>query len=283
MNKDDSKKMEGSKDKEISVTSTLCNDCIFAKYEKRKQVDCAANRLNVFKDKGIDILEMVEDDGRSSFIIDNKSCIYYRPKKWSKEHYKTKSVKNILDRVKTELSIPYHAVLFFREGSSIEDLQCRIQELDNQSVKPKIVTVVDRTHTEDIYGGEIIGIFQKYSFQYWRVQTVQAIDQLDLDVVDLVYDSTKDKKYMFYTCFEVGHHIPENFSQQVHKYIQEDMQSFVILEANANNVGRTVLKIAHKKYNGFAFAIPLEEKLKHYDDAPHLIKKVEDVCPSLKA
>ena len=26
----------------------------------------------------------------------------------------------------------------------------------------------------------------------------------------------------------------------------------------------------------------LEDKIVHYDDAPHLIKKVEEICPSLQ-
>ena len=55
--------------------------------------------------------------------------------------------------------------------------------------------------------------------------------------------------------------------------------------ANPDEVGpdRLVNAVAaHAKYSGNSFGIPLEEKIKHYDDSVHLIKKAEELCPSLQ-
>ena len=125
-------------------------------------------------------------------------------------------------------------------------------------------------------------VLAEYSFDHWRVQTIQATDQLDDDVIDLVYDNTKKKPYMFYMLFECKYKIPDQLSQEFHSSLHDDMKSFVILLPNNNNVGKTVLKIAHEKYAGNSFGIPLEDKIVHYDDASHLIKKVEEICPSLQ-
>ena len=125
-------------------------------------------------------------------------------------------------------------------------------------------------------------ICQNYKFDHWRIQTVQATDQIDNDIIDLVYDSTKKMKYMFYTILECSHSIPKDMSKDIHKSLHDDMKSFVVLTPNSDGIGKTVLKVAHEKYSGNSFTIPLEDKIVHYDDAPHLIKKVEEICPSLQ-
>ena len=86
---------------------------------------------------------------------------------------------------------------------------------------------------------------------------------------------------MFYMIFECKHTIPDVLSNELHRSLHDEMQSYVILLPNNNNVGKTVLKIAHEKYAGNSFGIPLEDKIVHYNDSPHLIKKVEQICPSL--
>ena len=265
----------------VSIASTTCNNCIFAHYEDSKQIGCKADRLDKFIDAQVRIVP-VEYEDTTSFVIDGKTCVYYRNKDWVVDNYADQSEEEILHTVKKELKIPYHAILFFREEDQLDDVRTRLDELEKQHVKPKIVTVIDRSHTENVVTGDLMKLFQEYSFAYWRVQSIQAVDQLDSDVVDLAYDNTKKKQYMFYMIFECTQTIPLNMSQELHISLHDDMQSFVILLPNAKNNGKTVLKIAHEKYSGNAFTIPLEDKIVHYDDAPHLIRKIEDLCPSLK-
>ena len=87
---------------------------------------------------------------------------------------------------------------------------------------------------------------------------------------------------MFYIAFEARYPIPTSFSQEIHASIQDDMKAFTVLLPNAQNVGAGALKAAHAKHSGNAFGIPLETKIIHYDDAPNLIQKVEELCPSLQ-
>ena len=87
---------------------------------------------------------------------------------------------------------------------------------------------------------------------------------------------------MFYICFECQYTIPPTVSQEIHISLHDDMKAFTVLTPNVNNVGGAALKVAHAKHAGNSFTIPLEAKIRHYDDAPHLIKKVEEICPSLR-
>jgi len=265
----------------IPVSSTLCHNCIFADYDNNIQTGCKADRLNKFKKANITISEMVYED-TTSYVIEEKVCVYYRNKSWASEHYKNIDNENLVETINKELRIPYHALLFLRQNDNIDDLSIRLAELEQQKIKPKMVTVIDRTHTPEPMTNQLLTIVSKYSFDYWRVQTIQAIDQIDTDVIDLVYDSTKKIPYMFYICFECQHTIPPTVSNDIHTSLHDDMKAFTVLMPNDNNVGKAVLKVAHEKHAGNSFTIPLEDKIRHYDDAPHLIKKVEEICPSLQ-
>ena len=269
-----------TEEQRMSVASTICLNCVFADYTNNMQTGCKANRLELFKKAGHQIRD-VDLNNRTCSVIEGKTCVYYRNKEWAESYYQTEITDEILLKIQQELRIPYHAILFFRQKDSLQDLRARLLELENQDVKPKIVTILDRAHSVKIVTKDIMSMCSERTFDYWRVQSIQATDQLDNDVIDLAYDSTKNIKYMFYMIFECAYSIPDTVSQELHKALHDDMKAFTVLLPNQNQVGKTVLSIAHKKYTGNSFTIPIEDKIIHYNDAPHLIKKVEEICPSL--
>ena len=266
----------------LTVSTTVCRQCVFAQYDGNKQVGCAAGRLDVFRQNGVEVLDG-EDEERKFFLIKDKACPYFRHKDVCGEFLKTHSLEDLHKKVAANLKMPYHALVFLRKHNSLEDLEKRLSELQKQSVPPQIVTVIDRSHSEDDLTPKIVGLFHNhYSFNTWRSQRVRSVDVSDISVVDICYDNTKAMKYFFYTIFEASKPIPATFSEEIHHSVQEKMKSFVLLEANSDGVGETVLKIAHKKYAGNSFEIRLKDKLIHYGDGVNLIRKVEDLCPSLR-
>ena len=265
----------------IPISSTLCHHCIFADYNDNIQTGCKADRLDKFKKANIAISKIVYEDV-TSYIIEEKVCVYYRNKDWALDNYKNIDDQGLVAAISKELRIPYHVLLFVRKNDSIDDVSIRLTELEQQKIKPKMVTIIDRTHTPVPITNQLLTIMRTHSFDYWRVQTIQATDQLDTDIIDLIYDNTKKIPYMFYICFECQYIIPPTVSEEIHVSLHDDMKAFTVLTPNANNVGGGALKVAHEKHAGNSFTIPLADKIRHYDDAPHLIKKVEDICPSLQ-
>lgn len=266
----------------LSSTSTPCKGCVFAKYDGKTQVGCAAgDRVEKFKAAGIEVIDVYDDDSEF-FLIKNKICLYYRDRDAHEGADDSYKEQLFLD-IRKSLKIPYQAIVFFRKNDSLEDLEKRLTELQSQHVKPHLVTVIDRSHSADKRSGIIMKMLHNdFSFNYWRVQEVSAIDQIDSDVVDICYDTTKRTKYFFYTIFESSFPIPQDFSKEIHEAIHEKMQAFTYLLENEDGIGRTVLKVAHEKYAGNSFGIELQDKLQHYNDSVSLIKKVEDICPSLQ-
>ena len=266
----------------VPMSSTFCMGCVFAEYDKNNiQVGCKANRIEKFQNANIPISTIVTED-ITSYIIEGKACIYYRNKDWITANYPDINNEELLSKVKSQLKIPYHAIVFYRQEDSIENIKNRLLELDQQYVKPKVVTLIDRSHREKPITSELMLLFQDYSFDYWRIQTIKTVDQTDIEIIDLVYDSTKKLSFMFYIAFESRHPIPASFSQEIHTAVQDDMKAFTVLLPNSQNVGAGALKAAHAKHAGNSFGVPLETKIIHYDDAPHLIQKVEEICPSLQ-
>jgi len=278
------------------INSTPCHNCVFAEYDDNNtQIACKANRLEKFQQANIPISVIEGAEGKIAFLIEGKVCVYYRNKDmlktWqdhalsSKEYTQAiiDSDENLLQLVKSQLKIPYHAIVFVRSTDELKNVEFRLSELENQQIKPKIVTIVDRSHEyKDISGRLIMMCQEKYSFDHWRVQRIQAPDQIDTDVIDLVYDSTKQINYMFYIAFESSQPIPSVMSEEIHKSLHDDMKKFTILLPNSKGVGGGALKAAHAKHAGNSFTIPLHTKIIHYNDSPELITKVEEICPSLQ-
>ena len=280
-------------DKQVSTSSTWCANCVFADFDDNVQKGCKANRLDKFKEADIPVIQTQIED-TISFVVDGKSCVYYRNDTWARDYYPDQSDTGLLTSIQKELGIPYHAIVFLRNKEhkqsggianiqiDLDNLQNRLSELSNQKVKPKLVTVVNRLHSIEDYSAQIISMIQDCEFTHWKLQTVKSTDQLDTDIIDLAYDHTKKIPYMFYICFESGYSIPSTMSEDIHMSLHDHMKSFTVLLPNTHNVGRGALKAAHAKYSGNAFSILLEDKITHYNDAPKLIKKVTDICPSLQ-
>lgn len=280
--------------KTVPMSSTFCMNCVFAQFdETNTQTGCKANRLELFKKAGIPISTTPSEDF-TSYIIEGKACVYYRNKEWGNKYYANIDEDNLVSTVSQELKIPYHAIIFFRSHNTIDELQQRLLELQNQTVPPKLVTVVN-CYTNSVIAQEVtpknasyiqsqhlIECFHAHNFPHWRIQTPQDISDLDMTILDLIYDNTKKMQYLFYISFENSYPIPADFSHELHVAVHDKMQAFTVLLPNAQNNGGGALKVAHAKHAGNSFAIPLEEKIKHYDDAPHLIKKVEEICPSFR-
>jgi len=284
MSKDKKDTENAPEDRQVSIASTACQNCTFAIYEDERQIGCFANRLELYEKAGVEVITIEHDDGTggASLLINGKMCVYYRGVEFAEDYY-TGTLDDTLEAVKKELRIPYQAIIIFR--GDIDLLRARVHELQNQKVPPKLVAIIDRSHVvegQEHRSLEIMQEMQGSGFAHWIVKTMTAPDVSDLDCIDLVYDSTKKHKFMFYSVFEDSHSIPISFSEEIHRYLHDEMKSFVILQANDNSTGRTVLKVAHEKYNGNSFGITLEDKLAHYDDGANLIKDVGEICPSLK-
>ena len=261
--------------------STSCKNCCFAEYQGKTQTGCKLDRLKKYEQlEGATVVEAFDDD-KEFYVIKNKICVYYRNNEFINE-LELGNDEDILRRVKSELKAPYHMLVMFRENDTQAELERCVESAAHQKIKPKVFTVINKFNT-NVEASQIMQIVNHHGFDYWRVQNAANLEfEWDRDLVDLSYDSTKKHKYLFYAAFEAIEGIPPTFSEEIHDAMYEDLQSFSCLRPNVNNNGLTVLRIAQEKYSGNSFGIKIEDKIKFYEDDVHMIKRVEDLCPSLK-
>ena len=72
-----------------------------------------------FKKANITISEIVYEDV-TSYVIEEKVCVYYRNKDWVLDHYKNIDDQSLVATVSKELRIPYHVLLFVRKNDNID-------------------------------------------------------------------------------------------------------------------------------------------------------------------
>ena len=260
--------------------STSCKNCYFADYDGKTQTGCRLNRIEKYKNINASVVEVYDED-KEFYVIQDKICVYYRNHEFINE-LGLRSEDDILKTVKSELKAPYHLLLFFRENDTEKELEKCIEIASNQKIKPKVFTVINKFNN-NVDPSKIMQIANHYGFENWRIQNAANVEfEWDRDLIDLSYDNTKKHKFLFYTVFETLQGIPPSFSEEIHDAMYEDLHAFSCLLPNANENGLSVLRIAQEKYSGNSFGIKIEEKIKFYEEDAHLIKKVEDLCPSLK-
>jgi hypothetical protein len=90
---------------------TNCKDCLFAIYNDKTQVSCAANRIVAF---GNDVVEAYDDD--KEFYVINRFCNYYRKTTWNDGEID-------FEKLKKETDIPFDLFISAKGLSSNELIQ----------------------------------------------------------------------------------------------------------------------------------------------------------------
>ena len=129
----------------------------------------------------------------------------------------------------------------------------------------------------------MLELLSSFNFHQFSLKNVYDAELDDRSLIDLAFDSSKDKPYPFYICFSVEFDIPENFSKELNDAVLIKMMQIGVGKPIDGINGLIVSKITHKKHSGNAFLINLEDKVLEFeDDAEKFIYEASDICPSLK-
>lgn len=90
---------------------TNCKDCLFAIYNDKTQVSCAANRITLFGD---DAIEAYDDE--KEFYVINRFCNYYRKTTWNNGEID-------FEKLKKETDIPFDLFISAKDILSNELIQ----------------------------------------------------------------------------------------------------------------------------------------------------------------
>lgn len=148
---------------EIKSIHTPCKKCVFAEYNGQTQIDCELDYISKYRNKGIQILE-VYDEEKEFYVINDKKCLGYRTNIWLEKN-------NITDKIlayKQAAYIDYIAIIDTKT-ISVADLKQIIEILDN-NIKPKKIYIIRHSGNTDVKYEEIKPILSQLSYP-WKLIT----------------------------------------------------------------------------------------------------------------
>ncbi len=272
---------------EISHVHTTCRNCVFARFEDKKQTSCSLDKTADYKNAGVEILEVFDDTDTEFNLINGRFCLFYRNLELM-EKYPRDTWEDI---VRLETKVPYQIIVFFNENDTLLTLKSIIKKIKAQDIQPNQVTVINKQYPfysrdpeKYIKPSELLEQLSVSELYKYSLKNVYDESLSDRSLIDLVFDSTKSQTYPFYIVFKADFDLKQQFSKEFNDAILIEMLQLGFVRPVDDLNGMIVSRIAHKKHSGNSFEINLEDKiLAEEDNGEQFIYKVQDVCPTMKS
>lgn len=251
----------------IEQLHTSCHDCIFkTEYKHDKQVGCQLLRLDLYKQKGLTVIE-AQNDTQEFYIINGIKCHSKRTTSWG-----DKVQTNRGERVRQENRMKYQAIIFTVDEpeNGFDNLKLTIRSLLDQSIPPQHITVV-REKTSSLQPS-IISRYLDSTGIPWRIENIIDKDVTDFDTLDTIIRTCK---YPYYLTTYAWMSLPSNFIETINEKIYDDNLRFAILCDGDENLPVLVSTAIHWAYGGHR-PTSLMEKLQ-YDKCDSLIIDINQI------
>ena len=267
-------------DEDVQGLFTSCEDCVFSGYEKDTQTSCKLNRVDKFKDKGVEIMEAYNDE--REFYVVKSFCNSYRNKDWGDSH-----VDHELSVAK-ENQIRWNAIIIVGNGKAeagdpekniapFHDLlEKTCISIKDQSIPPVAVIV---SNNSDVLPFDIAHkaheMFDRTDISFY----VSNIVETNFDDIQCVDDAFLKCKNGFYSVFKSGHVAKPNIIQSLNSALNEDLEKIAYVRGY-DGINGTTAQAAIHKYLGGNFSLSLEEKISKIceeDGSGNLIRDWEEI------
>lgn len=176
---------------------TSCKNCIFALYNNITQTGCKLQKLELWEEQGLQILEVYDED-KEFFVINDKRCPYKRNLRWGQLYPKDEQI----EQIEKEVTFRYHAIVFANDD--IDETNNTINNLAAQSVKPEFITLV-RWSNNKVRPSLFIESLQNTDVQ-WKLENITNPSLLYEQVIDMIVTFCKSP---YYGIFHAGFSFPE--------------------------------------------------------------------------
>lgn len=219
------------------MINTSCKDCVFAEYSGKTQTGCSLGRLDLFREKGVNVLECYDDSEKEFYVIQNRACSYCRNSEWAKNvpenEWKNKAEK--------ESRIKYQAIII--ANNSLDEIEKTCNSIASQDIPPLHYTVIFKNNLKAPKIGRIL---EKYKTK-WRLQQIE--DWVDnYRAIDLVLDAVQCP---YYAVLDEGSTLKEGTIKILQDKIREELVQFALIK-NWGGARYIVPFSLHKLYSGNA-------------------------------
>lgn len=199
----------------IDTIHTPCKKCIFAVYDGKTQTDCYMGKIDEFKKRNIEVLE-VYDDNQEFFVINKKRCLSFRDKTWL-DNKVSLSLEESKVLVQQENLIKYIAVIYLENNTTLEHFTSLVVSLMNQKIPPKGIMIVRNQYEKYAISIKEITPILNGTNIHWRLQNF--IDESmtnDHKIKAIIKSAPLDR---FYYLIYPSKYIDNNFSEIINNFI----------------------------------------------------------------
>lgn len=183
----------------IHPLHTACKKCVFAKYTDKTQIGCGLDYLDIYKNRGVEILEAYDSD-LEFFVVNEKKCPGYREYSWLiKNGLETNSDEERISVFRKQNKIGYLLVIDYKLLGDDEDTFNRLKLcLSEVDIKPQKIIFV-RHHQGSEYS-------KYYNIQAlmtgsntdcaWRIQTMVNEELSHNDILHSIINLNKPYRFI---------------------------------------------------------------------------------------
>lgn len=134
----------------IHPVHTPCKNCSFAQYEAKTQIGCSFGFIDKFRNNGIEVLEVFDED-KEFYVINNKKCLAHKEDNYFiSRNMSEATIEEKMSYVKSFLQVKYLAIIDCLSRNE-KQLQSIIDELNRAETKPNMIMVISsRSNTTDL-------------------------------------------------------------------------------------------------------------------------------------
>lgn len=244
--------------KPLDIVHTKCKDCIFAQFDENNiQQGCELNRIQLFHEKGVNLLE-TEEDGKVFYTIAGKFCYYCRDKGWA-EIYKKAGRTDYAQIVNDELETHFNAII--HANDDFEATMKTYRSLIASSVQPKHITIL--TYKDDKTPvNKYARILRTIPFARWKIEQLQKSNQYTKKAPDaqLVFNI---HKYPYTLVCEAGSTFDTDLFKTISTKIGEELLVFAVIKLSGGLfISRAIMDYLNVYYNDIELILE-DEKCQH--------------------
>jgi hypothetical protein len=220
-----------NKNNKISIIHTPCKNCVFAKFEDITQTDCELDYIKKYRNLGIEILE-VYDDEKNFFVINNKKCLGYRDDKWLQKQ-KSQTIDYLITKIQSENLLKYITIINLDKEDTKETFLKYVNNLSKQFIQPKGILISKKSWEKyAISNKEIMEVFQNLQSDIkWRIQNFVDRDMDDNQMMESIIKSCPIDR--FYLLANLKKCIPTNSILNIQKFIDSG-KNFGCIDIDTN-------------------------------------------------
>lgn len=222
---------------------TLCEKCKFAEYKNDVQIGCQAGVYEILKEKEYNI-EMVNNNGKTFFGINDFVCRYIRPTTWEPDLNK----EEYLEKLEHDSGIKITAAIYC-DKDSFETIRNSLTQIENQSMEFEKVVIINSLDNIANFYLLCKVIKEVHKKTLWEVKQIKDPEIAEQHAIDIGFESCKS---LFITIFKSGQDIPENFVEEINSFNKKMEKFLVLVPENEFGHGLTIQRHAFLMVNGNA-------------------------------